>query len=61
VLALSVSQTGDRTTKDRGGEKPLQNVQGNKEQRNQQVNLPLFNIKLMTTRMTCERKKMEMV
>jgi hypothetical protein len=32
-------------------------VQGNHEQRNQQANLPLFNIKMMTTRMTCKRKK----
>jgi hypothetical protein len=29
-------------------------VQGNHEQRNHQANLPLFNIKMMTTRMTCE-------
>jgi hypothetical protein len=32
-------------------------VQGNHEQINQQVNLPLFNIELMTTRMTCESLK----
>jgi hypothetical protein len=32
-------------------------VQGNHEQRNQQVNLPLFNIEMMTTQMTRERKK----
>jgi hypothetical protein len=32
-------------------------VQGNHEQRNQQANLPLFNIKIMTTRMTCENLK----
>jgi hypothetical protein len=45
VLALSVSQTGDGRPKDSGGGEPLlQNVQGNHEQRNQQANLPLFNI-----------------
>jgi hypothetical protein len=61
VLALSVSQTGDRTPKDSGGsEPPLQNVQGNHKQRNQQVNLPLFNIEMLTTQMTCKRKKTEM-
>jgi hypothetical protein len=38
------------------GEPPLQNVQGNNEQ-NQQANLLLFNIKMMTTRMTCESLK----
>jgi hypothetical protein len=32
-------------------------VQGNHEQRNQQANLPLFNIEMMTTRMTCKRLK----
>jgi hypothetical protein len=32
-------------------------VQGNHEQRNQQANLPLFNIKMMTTRMTYEKLK----
>jgi hypothetical protein len=41
----------DRRPKDSGGgEPPLQNVEGNHEQRNQQVNLPLFNIKMMTKR-----------
>jgi hypothetical protein len=44
VLALSVSQTGDRRPKDSdGGKPPLQNVQENHEQRNQQANLSLFN------------------
>jgi hypothetical protein len=32
-------------------------MQGNHEQRNQQANLPLFNIEMMTTRMTCESLK----
>jgi hypothetical protein len=32
-------------------------VQGNHEQRNQQANLPLFNIKMTTTQMTCESLK----
>jgi hypothetical protein len=32
-------------------------MQGNHKQRNQQANLPLFNIKIMTTRMNCEREK----
>jgi hypothetical protein len=32
-------------------------VQGNHEQRNQQANLPLFNIEMMTTRMACEGLK----
>jgi hypothetical protein len=32
-------------------------MQGNHEQRNQQVNLPLFSIEMMTTRMTCESLK----
>jgi hypothetical protein len=39
------------------GKPPLQNVQGNHEQRNQQANLPLFNIEMMTTQMTCESLK----
>jgi hypothetical protein len=39
------------------GEPPLQNVQGNHEQRKQQVNLPLFNFKMTTTRMTCKSLK----
>jgi hypothetical protein len=34
-------------------------MQGNDEQRNQQANLPLFNIKMMTTQMTCESLKRE--
>jgi hypothetical protein len=34
-----------------------QNVQENHEQRNQQANLPLFNIEMTTTRMTCESLK----
>jgi hypothetical protein len=29
-------------------------VQGNHEERNQQANLPLFNIEMLTTQMTCE-------
>jgi hypothetical protein len=32
-------------------------VEGNHEQRNQQPNLPLFNIEMTTTRMTCESLK----
>jgi hypothetical protein len=32
------------------GRTTLQNMQGNHEQRNQQANLPLFNIKMMTKR-----------
>jgi hypothetical protein len=32
-------------------------VQGRHEQRNQQTNLPLFNIEMMATRMTCESLK----
>jgi hypothetical protein len=32
-------------------------VQGNHEQRNQQANLPLFIIEMMTTRMTCKSLK----
>jgi hypothetical protein len=32
-------------------------VQGNHEQRNQQANLSLFNIKMMTTRVSCESLK----
>jgi ABC-type uncharacterized transport system permease subunit len=32
-------------------------VQGNHDQRNQQANLPLFNIKMMTTQMTCKSLK----
>jgi hypothetical protein len=39
------------------GQTTTVNVQGNHEQRNQQADLPLFNIKIMTTQMTCERKK----
>jgi hypothetical protein len=29
-------------------------MQGNREQRNQQANLPFFNIKMMTSQMTCK-------
>jgi hypothetical protein len=47
----------DRTPKDGGGANHHYNVQGNHEQRNQQADLPLFNIKIMITQMTCERKK----
>jgi hypothetical protein len=32
-------------------------MQGNHEQRNQQENLPLFNIEMTTTQMTCETLK----
>jgi hypothetical protein len=32
-------------------------VQGRHEQRNQQTNLPLFNIEMMATRMICESLK----
>jgi hypothetical protein len=57
VLALSISQTGYRTPKDSGGVnhhyKRSRKSRANKEQ----VNLPLFNIEMMTTQMTCERKK----
>jgi hypothetical protein len=39
------------------GQTTTTNVHGNHKQRNQQANLPLFNIEMMTTQMTCERKK----
>jgi hypothetical protein len=32
-------------------------VQGNHEQRNQQANIPLFNIEITSTRITCESLK----
>jgi hypothetical protein len=44
VLALSVSQTGDRRLKDSGGANHhYKTCKENHEQRNQQANLPLFN------------------
>jgi hypothetical protein len=36
------------------GQTTTTKMQGNHEQRNQQANLHLFNIKVTTTRMTCE-------
>jgi hypothetical protein len=55
TLGVSVSQTGDRRRKDSGGvNHHYKTCKEIMSEEIKQANLPLFNIKMMTTRMTSE-------